>query len=128
MKKKKRTWQVLGYTSPQHMESTHRKWKKKWRRDDRIVNFVCRSCGRGFHAFPKCRITKVYCSECGALMQRFHGFFCELRPDLKRCDGCGCCDTGTDADFDKYAVQVQNGEGYYDAAGTFHYYENWRDD
>lgn len=24
--------------------------------------------------------------------------------------------------------QVQNGEGYYDASGTFHFYENWRDD
>ena len=61
-------------------------------------------------------------------MDRFRGFFCELRPELSRCDYCGMCDTGTDEDFDKYAVQVQNGEGYYDAAGTFHYYENWRDE
>ena len=26
---------------------------------------------------------------------------------------------GTDADFDRYAVQVQNGEGYYDESGTY---------
>lgn len=45
-----------------------------------------------------------------------------------KCDYCGLCDTGTDADFDRYAVQVQNGEGYYDASGAFHFYENWRDD
>lgn len=29
---------------------------------------------------------------------------------------------GTDADFDRYAVDVQNGDGYYDADGEFHYY------
>lgn len=30
-----------------------------------------------------------------------------------------------DADFDRYAVQVQNGEGYYDASGTYQsYYKN----
>lgn len=29
---------------------------------------------------------------------------------------------GTDADFDTYAVQVQNGEGYYDESGTYHSY------
>lgn len=101
MRRKKSTWHVLGYTSPQHMISTHRKWEKEWQREDRRVIFACKSCGRGFYAFQKCRIKKVY---------------------------CGMCDTGTDADFDRYSVQVQNGEGYYDAAGTFHYYENWRDD
>ena len=34
---------------------------------------------------------------------------------------------GTDKDFDRYAADVQNGYGYYDAAGTFHYYENYWD-
>lgn len=29
---------------------------------------------------------------------------------------------GTDADFDTYAVQVQNGEGYYDESGNYHSY------
>lgn len=29
---------------------------------------------------------------------------------------------GTDADFDNYAVQVQNGEGYYDDSGNYHSY------
>lgn len=40
---------------------------------------------------------------------------------------CSACsvfgyERGTDADFDRYAEQVQNGVGYYDAAGQFHYY------
>lgn len=30
-----------------------------------------------------------------------------------------CEEYGTDADFDKYAVQIQNGDGYYDSAGSF---------
>lgn len=30
---------------------------------------------------------------------------------------------GTDEDFDTYAVEVQNGDGYYDEAGCFHYYK-----
>lgn len=128
MCRKKRAWKLLGYTSPQHMISTHRKWHNQWRQEDRSVNFVCKSCGRGFHAFAKCKIKNVYCGKCGALMERFRGFFCELRPELSRCDSCGMCETGTDADFDRYAVQVQNGDGYYDEAGTFHYYANWRDD
>ena len=55
-------------------------------------------------------------------MIRRRGFFCDLRPELKKCDYCGMCDTGTDADFDTYAVQVQNGEGYYDASGTYKSY------
>lgn len=29
---------------------------------------------------------------------------------------------GSDADYDTYAVQVQNGDGYYDENGRFHYY------
>ena len=40
---------------------------------------------------------------------------------------CGCCDTGTDADFDTYAVQVQNGDGYYDEAGRYHSYHIYDD-
>lgn len=111
------------YSSPQAKVNTFRKWHKGYRRDDRRVNFVCAECGRGFRSFQKCRIKKVYCGECGREMLRYRGFFCDIRPDLKRCDGCGCCDTGTEEDFDKYAVQVQNGEGYYDASGTFRYYE-----
>lgn len=35
---------------------------------------------------------------------------------------CGCCDIGTDEDFNRYAVQVQNGEGYYGADGSYHSY------
>lgn len=129
LKKKKKHFNHVkyGYTSQQHKQNTYRKWRKDDRRRDRGVNFVCHSCGIGFRAFPKCRIKNVYCGECGSLMDRFRGFFCDIRPNLKKCDGCGCCDTGTDADFDRYAVQVQNGEGYYDDAGTFHYYDNWRD-
>ena len=33
-------------------------------------------------------------------------------------------ETGTDADFDRYAVEVQNGDGYYDSNGHFHWYRN----
>lgn len=29
---------------------------------------------------------------------------------------------GTDRDFDTHAADVQNGYGYYDDGGTFHYY------
>lgn len=28
----------------------------------------------------------------------------------------------TDADTDKYSVEVQNGDGYYDSNGNFNYY------
>ena len=31
---------------------------------------------------------------------------------------------GTDEDFDTYAVEVQNGEGYYDGSGKFRWYKN----
>lgn len=31
-------------------------------------------------------------------------------------------EAGSDADFDNYAVQVQNGDGYYDEDGKFHWY------
>ena len=46
---------------------------------------------------------------------------------------CSACsvygyENGTDADFDRYAVQVQNGEGYYDECGKFHYYAKERFD
>ena len=46
---------------------------------------------------------------------------------------CSACsvygyENGTDADFDRYAVQVQNGEGYYDECGKFHYYVKERFD
>lgn len=34
-------------------------------------------------------------------------------------------ENGTDADFDTYAVEVQNGDGYYDDAGSFHYFHSW---
>lgn len=40
------------------------------------------------------------------------------------CSGIVDCfgEPGTDADFDTYAVQVQNGEGYYDESGNYHSY------
>lgn len=31
-------------------------------------------------------------------------------------------EVGTDADFDRYAVEVQNGDGYYDSSGKFRRY------
>ena len=36
----------------------------------------------------------------------------------------GSCvqEPGTDADFDKYAVEVQNGDGYYDSEGRYRSY------
>lgn len=30
-----------------------------------------------------------------------------------------CEEYGSDEDFDTYSVEVQNGDGYYDSAGTF---------
>lgn len=96
-----------------------KRWKKDDRRKRRAVAFICPDCLRGFNAFEKCKIQKVFCGECGKAMIRRRGFFCELRPDLKKCDYCGMCDTGTDADFDRYAVEVQNGYGYYDESGTY---------
>lgn len=33
----------------------------------------------------------------------------------------------TDADVDRYAVQVQNGEGYYNSQGKFVWYERYFD-
>lgn len=35
-----------------------------------------------------------------------------------------CEEYGTDADFDRCAVEVQNGDGYYDAAGSFVRFQN----
>lgn len=53
--------------------------------------------------------------------------------DIIQCNGrCGFCDLtdcmnhpynyepGSDADFDRYSVEVQNGDGYYDNNGRFH--------
>lgn len=94
-------------------------WRKKDRRERRAPFFVCLDCLTGFNAYQKCRIKECFCSQCGKKMYRGRGWFCSLRPELKKCDSCGCCDTGTDADFDRYAVQVQNGEGYYDASGNY---------
>jgi len=31
-------------------------------------------------------------------------------------------EVGTDADFDRYSVEVQNRDGYYDSFGKFHWY------
>lgn len=94
-------------------------WRKKDRRERRAPFFVCLGCLTGFNAFQKCRIKECFCSKCGKKMDRCRGWFCSLRPDLKKCDHCGICETGTDADFDRYAVQVQNGEGYYNESGNY---------
>lgn len=37
-------------------------------------------------------------------------------------DGNVIAEPGTDADFDTYAVEVQNGLGYYDSEGKFRRY------
>lgn len=37
-------------------------------------------------------------------------------------DGSCVAEPGTDADFDRYAVEVQNGDGYYDKDGKFRRY------
>ena len=108
--------------------------KRKEKREKSRINFRCPLCGNGVTMFPGCKIKEIFCAYRFAeehrqpvKMVRVNGFFCEIRPSLdnKRCDRCGMCDTGTDADFDLYAVQVQNGEGYYDASGTYQsYYKN----
>lgn len=116
------------YKSPAAMLANFRKFRKRKRREDRCCFFLCMVCNTGFHAAPRCRIKEVYCISCGLKMLRARGFFCDIKPNVRRCDGCGCCDTGTDADFDRYAVQVQNGEGYYDAAGNYQSYGGDYDD
>ena len=96
-----------------------KRWKKADRRQRRAVAFICPDCLRGFNAFEKCKIQKVFCGECGKAMIRRRGFFCNLKPNLLRCDYCGMCDTGTDEQFDNHSTDVQNGYGYYDASGTY---------
>lgn len=96
-----------------------KQWRKKDRRERRAPFFVCLYCLTGFNAFQKCRIKECFCSKCGKKMYRGRGWFCSLRPELKKCDSCGICETGTDADFDTHAVDVQNGYGYYDESGTY---------
>ncbi len=39
-------------------------------------------------------------------------------------DGVCVSEPGTDEDFDRYAVEVQNGSGYYDSNGKFRRYNN----
>ena len=100
------------------------------------INFRCPVCGNSIMMFPGCKIKELFCSykfsdhEPGVKMVRVNGFFCEYRTDLdnKKCDGCGACDTGTDADFDRYAVQVQNGEGYYNENGDYVSYYRYLDE
>ncbi len=38
-------------------------------------------------------------------------------------NGSILAEVGTDADFDRYSVEVQNGQGYYDSGGRFHRYK-----
>lgn len=108
-----------------------KKMKIKLKRAKSCIKFRCPYCGNLTEMFPGCKIKEYFCYDrfdhISTKMVRINGFACPWRPDLdnKRCDGCGMCDTGTDADFDRYAVQVQNGEGYYDASGTYQsYYKN----
>lgn len=116
------------FKSPAAMIAKFRKESKRYRREKRSCFFLCTVCNSGFIAEPRCRIKEVYCGSCGLKMLRARGFFCDIKPNVRRCDGCGCCDTGTDADFDRYAVQVQNGEGYYDASGNYQRYGGDYDD
>lgn len=51
--------------------------------------------------------------------ERVGGYFAE-DGHLIVCEEYGL----TDSDTDKYSVQVQNGEGYYDESGKFRYYES----
>lgn len=37
-------------------------------------------------------------------------------------NGSCICEAGTDEDFDRYSVEVQNGDGYYDQCGKFRKY------
>lgn len=105
--------------------------KRKVKREKSRIKFRCPYCGNFTEMFPGCKIKDYFCNatfnHIHTKMIRVNGFACPWRPDLdgKECDGCGICDTGTDADFDTYAVQVQNGDGYYDAAGNYQsYYKN----
>lgn len=120
-------FELVKKKSPQYKVNLFRKWRKGYRRENRRAYFFCMFCNSGFEAFQRCKIKDVFCGKCGRKMHRNRGFFCDIRPELRKCDGCGCCDTGTDADFDRYAVQVQNGEGYYDDSGTYRSYGKYDD-
>ena len=47
------------------------------------------------------------------------GSYLDERGNLFDCNGHILAEAGTDADFDRYAVEVQNGNGYYDSSGKF---------
>lgn len=38
-------------------------------------------------------------------------------------DGVCVAEPGTDADFDRYAIDIQNGNGYYDNEGKYRRYQ-----
>lgn len=105
--------------SPAYKIKLFKRWRKKNRREIRGVAFICPECLNGFNAYAKCRIKTVYCGKCGCKMSRRRGFFCQTCPEKTKCDCCGFCETGTDADFDTHAVDVQNGYGYYNEAGDY---------
>lgn len=46
----------------------------------------------------------------------------ETYPKTPAVDNGNDDEPGTDRDFDTHAADVQNGYGYYDDGGTFHYY------
>lgn len=103
---------------------------KYWKTSkDKIISLRCPNCFNLIYNIK--HELKIKCS-CGYFYKRVNGIVCSIRPDLdgkNKCDYCGACDTGTDADFDTYAVQVQNGEGYYDETGTYrsYYRGHWED-
>ena len=96
---------ILGrkYSSPAAMLAQFRKWRKKYRREKRGVYFICMFCHSGLRAFTGCKIKEVFCGECGRKMLRARGFFCDIRPELRKCDGCGYYDeSGTYRSYRKY--------------------------
>lgn len=79
-------------------------WGKKDRRERRAPFFVCPDCLTGFNAFQKCRLKECFCSKCGKKMYRGRGWFCSLRPELKKCDYCGQCYNESD-DFVLFGIE-----------------------
>lgn len=50
------------------------------------------------------------------------GSYTDEKGNLFDENGSILAEAGTDADFDRYSVEVQNGDGYYDNNGRFQRY------
>lgn len=60
-------------------------------------------------------MSKAHVFEDGSYIDEVGNYFDE--------NGSLLAEAGTDADFDRYSIEVQNGLGYYDSVGKFRRYK-----